>query len=377
MKRAALIFVSIMLLFSSCCLGEEICGTIMSPGEKDPLVEFQIKQNDNTCHVHTNLFPKWIFCLDYKDPGEIILPVSADTLDLLRRIILQRWVALMNFQEVKGLFSSDLVECATAKKSAELSWGDLVMLFDIMEYSSELSETGIKNTSAWIKKQMIDLAENNPGIRFRTDIFDKEKAISISAVKGEGTIATFSARMEAENIIHIVLGSAENGRTYYRDIKAEFPKKQEMMLTLRAYADDQGSGYRTVKDNTLLVEESILIRGIGSDLLSLQSLYSFGPDQLVTGSITAEYKRTEEGKFSFDLRVYEDKNQDTENIRILVGNEAVIQSEWPAEPVYYDLMNPDASLTEDLLKEILENMGNITLFLLKFIPPQLMLLLNQ
>ncbi len=377
MKRAALILMSMMLLFSSCCLGEEICGTIMSPEEKDPLVEFQIKQNDNTYLIHTNLLPKWVFCLDYKGSAENILPVSFDSLERVKKTAVQRWAALMNFQEMKGLFSSDLVNCATVKKSAELSWGDLVMLFDILEYSMDLTETGIKTISARIKNQLIDLAEKNPEIRFRTDLFEMEKAISVSAVKGQDTIATFSACMESENILHIVAGSAENGKTYYRDIEAEFPNKEELSLTLRAYADDQGSGYRTVKENAALVEESIEIKGIGSDLLSFQSLHSFGTDQRMTGRITAEYKNNENGKFSFDLRLYADKSLDTENIRILIGNETVIQSEWPDEPLIYDLMNPDASLTEELLKELLNNTGTLMQLLVKFIPPQFMLLLNQ
>lgn len=373
MKRIALIFISVILLFSSCCLGEDIYGSIGSPEET--ILSFQVKKNETAYLVHTNLLPAWVFRMEIPDFGAADFSLNTEALEKAMNSSFQRWTALMNFQEVKGLFSADLVECSNRKKSADLSWGDLMMLFELMEYADQ-TDAGIKAISALLKNQLIDTAEKYPDLRFQADLFETEKAFSVSLVRGEDPVGTFSARMVSDKELHIVAGSAENGKTYYREIKAEFPNAQELSLTLRALTDDQGAGYRAVKENSSLTEEEILIRGLGTELASMRSSWSIGPNQSLSGSLAAEYNTSIEGEFSFSLSLFTDKNQDTENLRILVDNKAGHSSEWPAEPKYYDLMNPDAALTEELQKDVLENMGTL-MQLLKLLPSEFMVLTNQ
>ncbi len=362
MKKAVLILVALLTLFSSLSLGEEIHGVLCDP-EQNSLAEIRIRQSEGSCQIYTDLLPGWVFQTEIGNT-----PVFSDEYGKSLRAAFQRWTALMNLQEVRGLFAADLIPCATIKKHADLSWGDLITLCDLFAYNAEPAPAGMLRLAEAVKKRLILAAENNPELRFRADLFEAEKAVSVSVVRGQDTVGTFSLRSESDTAFHMVIGSAENGRTYYREIRAEYPGKQDMSINLRAYADDQGAGFGRMNETDLLSDENIMISGLGTERIHLQAEFSLGPEQSAGGSLTADVKKNQDGTFALEAGLFTGKNRDTEAIRILVDQAASAQTDWPAEARYYDLMNPDEQLTEELKQDIAERTGEWFTLLLKVIP---------
>ncbi len=371
MKKILLILLSLTLLLPAAGWGEEYYCAVCTPEEENPVMDLQISISDGRIKAAFSLLPDWVFVMD--DPGDLSpmtnqVPSAAPAADFLP--VLESWMKLTGFTEEKGLFAGDLVDSARGKKTAVLSWSDLLLLLDLWEKSAENVPA---ESIQLLRGSLLELAGQNPEISFRADVFEAEQALALTVFRREDTLCTLSLRMDSASGLRAVLGTAENGKTYYRTLDAEGLGTAAVTLTFRGFADDRGYGYRQLTEGARLSEETFEIRDLGSGKTSFESSYALGGDGIISGGFSGEILR-EDGHLTLEFRFLEGKNKDTEKFRILVTDDAARQKEISGNAKVCDLMNPDDALASELGEDLKLLSGQLTDLVIRLLPLNLLML---
>ncbi len=378
MKRVFVFVLSLLLMISALSSAEGFYGAVFEPGAETPLADYQAIQENGSFRFRTSLIPGWVFSVD---TGEVEnAPLTDKTLSFDLETdwtdALGKWIPLMNFTEKQGLFTCDVLSGAEKKKTADISWSDLMLLTDL--FLSGREENSVRNElSELIRNGLMDMAADAPDLLIRTDLFEENNAFSASVLRGQDTLMTLSGISLSDSSFFAVLGNAEKGKTYYRTLMTEGLGTSEISMVLRGYADDRGAGYLALTEDALLSEETLAVSGLNSDLISFEFRYAMGPGSGISGSLKGEIRLSSEETFELEAVLWTGKNQDTEQVRILMSNAPEKQPQWPSEGRVYNPANAGEELTEELASDIQNMQNDWMTVLMKAVPVELLILILQ
>lgn len=376
-KRILLLFVLALIWSFSSSLADGFRGELsLGEGEDALSVQFVLKTENREVIFHTSFCPDWIF----RAEGEMFhlpagLPVLPEELKDLFLPTWDSWIAVSGMKSETGLFTGDTFSAATERKQLLFSWGDLSLLLNLAE-AGEWPEslTGIKAEAlGFLRKSLTEAAVRYPGLRFRMDFFEEAGAVSLSAVNGSDTIGTFSARREDNGTVRMILGSAENGKTYFRTLEIPAWEGKRITLEASALADDRGRGYAGLPREALILRERLEAElsdpgyipfryssekgGTGEAFLSAEGILATGESGFwdLNGEIRYGEDRQPLGKFHLtsDLNA---AAQPAEGIRVM------------------DCLNPDPEDLGELTQQIQNRISEWTIRLFQVLPAELILL---
>ncbi len=374
MRRIALILLSLCLLLPCFSAAESWYGALYTPGTDAPLAEFQAEADEDALLLSTGLLEGWKLRLEVSLPEIQSLLENPDAAVRPLSDAFSAWVGMMHFTPCTGLFTSDLVDAASEKKTAKLSWGDLVMLADLCE--NALQGSSLSGRAAMLKAILMSGAKDAPEVVFQTDLFEKENALSMTVLRGSDPVETLTLRGDDPSSFRAVMGNAENGKTYYRTVQAEGLGTGEIHILLRGYADARGAGYRSLEDGDLLSEEKIRL-SLQEQGSTFRMDYALGPDAALCGSLAGEADISPAGIQTVNIRLYTQKNQDTEHVRLLVSNDPALQKAFSGEARIFDPLSADEAQSAAFTEALNAGMGTISAVLFKVLPVELLLLIIQ
>ena len=189
--------------------------------------------------------------------------------------LISDWMQVLNAKEEAGVFTGDLVDSAKNRKRASFGWTDLIYLSDRIE--EKAGQEGKAFPFPLFRELLGTAARTAPEIRFSICQYEDERVWTVTADREGKTIATLSVRQE-DNHVHFVLGYAENGKTYYRERYLSGNLEAGFALNGTDYADDRGSGFRTMGKNQVIARSESRLSPKDKEEASFTSETFFGSE---------------------------------------------------------------------------------------------------
>ena len=372
MKRLSLLLLSILLIWNSATAAESIFGKIqIGEGPEAPEAEFVLYTDTEKIDFFTSLLPGWVIEIQAEASGGAFLPAAAGINPEVKRKIQDGWLNVAGVEHKTGIFTGDLFDTATKSDQILFSWSEIAFLLNLLEVSEEIPET-VKAVMSELRRILTDTALNLPGMRFKLNLFDEISAVSLTVIYNNATIGTLSFRQEAEGSIQLLIGTAENGKNYYRYFQGE---KKEPVLILRgsAWADEYCAGFKNLPQDANILREELQIDETEKEnrTFSYSSTDGNGKKLIsVKGLLTAAAGWNLHAEITYG-------NEDSFLGRIEIRPTEGAESMLPLQARILNLDSPNELMVKEFLSDVTKQVSAFGFAIFKYIPAELILLMMK
>ena len=372
MRRLTLLMIVTLLIWSFAAADESIYGKVqIGEGLEAPEAEFTLYMDTEKIDFFTSLLPGWMIEIQSESFGGTFFPQTAEMNPETLQVIQDSWLKIAGVEHKSGVFTGDLFDIATQTDQILFSWSEIAFLLNQIEMTEEIPEA-VKVTLPEIRRMLTKTAINLPEMRFKLNLYNEISAVSLTVINDNTTIGTISLRQGAGNSIQLLIGNAENGKTYYRYWQSE---KKEPVLIFRgsAWADDHGAGYKNLPQNAIILREELQIDetekenrpftyssvdGNGKKLISANGLMTAAPEWKFHAEVTYG-------------------NQDAFLGRIEIRQAEETEDMLPLQAKVLNLSNPNEAIIKEFLSDVTMQASTFGFTLFKYLPAELILLLMK
>lgn len=374
MKKWGILLLAFLLLWTLNASAEGIRGElVIGEGEDAFKADFTLFLESDQLFLTASFFPDWIIRIEGSQIAAGTKALQAEELRESLTQVWDKWTRIAGMKTETGIFSGDLFDTATERKQVRFSWSEMAMALDLIDFEAFTPELdGIKALLLREAREALTAtAVSAPDIQFRLDLYEKINTLCFSMIRGNDTIGTLSARNEEDGSIRILIGNAEEGKTYYREVKIALEEGKALTIHASAMADDMGFGYRNLSDDSTVFTEELEIR------LSEPETFPFrytsqggnGDEALlsVEGTVTAGTDWELQANLGYGAE------QNIFGHVLLVSNPDSIPPETENARVV-DLMNPEPDQIDAMTGDMYDQAMSWWIPLFRELPPELILM---
>ena len=251
--------------------------------------------------------------------------------------LLDEWLQTLPAADASGFYTGDAFDTALHKREYLLHSSDAVILLSRIQASMSEKYPWLARLAGSLQERWI--SSPNVPQEGTLQIYNDGEDTSLTLMRGEDVILTLSVRKTGNSEWLLVLGHAENGKTYYHRMTVAAEEKS-LDVNAMLLADDGALGYRSLTDQAVVYREELSIYAEENGKLKMTHLFLPADGQtnlMTTGTLDPadpeNLYRLEvllQGRKVLTLEAHrEEKEQQQAERTVLLLSELRRQENWP------------------------------------------------